>query len=63
MSDMDLEAPDADAAEQSLDAVPDESDVDSDEVEEPEELPLEANAADRAEQARVVAVDEDDDYR
>jgi len=63
MSDMDLEAPDADAAEQNLDAVPDESDVDSDEVEEPEELPLEADAADRAEQARVVAVDEDDDYR
>jgi hypothetical protein len=63
MSDMDLEAPVADAAEQSLDAVPDEPDVDEDEAEEPEELPLEANAADAAEQARVVAVDNDDDYR
>jgi hypothetical protein len=63
MSDMDLEAPVADTAEQNLDAVPDEPDVDSDEAEEPEELPLEANAADAAEQARVVAVDDDDDYR
>jgi hypothetical protein len=63
MSDMDLEAPDADTAEQNLDVVPDEPDVDSDEVEEPEQLPLEADAADAAEQARVVVVDEDDDYR
>jgi hypothetical protein len=63
MSDMDLEAPVADAAEQNLDAVPEEPDVDEDEAEEPEELPLEANAADAAEQARVVAVDDDDDYR
>ena len=63
MSEMDLEAPDADAAEQNLDAVPDKPDVDSDEAEEPEELPLEADAADAAEQARVVIVDDDDDYR
>lgn len=63
MSDMDLEAPVADAAEQNLDAVPDEPDVDEDEAEGLEELPLEANAADAAEQARVVAVDGDDDYR
>lgn len=63
MGEMDLEAPDADAAEQNLDAVPDEPDVDSDEAEEPEELPLEADAADAAEQARVVIVDDDDDYR
>ncbi len=63
MSDMDLEAPDADTAEQNLDAVPDEPDVDEDEIEEPEQLPLEADAADAAEQARVVIVDEDDDYR
>lgn len=63
MSDMDLEAPDADAAEQNLAAVPDEPDLNEDEVEEPEEVPLEANPADAAEQARVVAVDEDDDYR
>jgi hypothetical protein len=63
MSDMDLEAPDADAAEQNLDAVPDESDVDEDKREESEELPLEADEADAAEQARVVAVDDGDDYR
>jgi hypothetical protein len=63
MSDMDLEAPDADAAEQNLDAVPDEPDVDEDEVEEPEQLPLEAAEADAAEQARVVIVGDDDDYR
>ena len=37
--------------------------ISSDEAEELEELPLEANAADAAEQARVVAVDDDDDYR
>jgi hypothetical protein len=63
MSEMDLEAPDADAAEQNLDAVPDEPEFDEDEAEEPEELPLEAAEADAAEQARVVIVDEDDDYR
>jgi hypothetical protein len=63
MSDMDLEAPDADAAEQNLDAVPEKPDVDEDELEEPEELPLEAAEADAAEQARVVNVDDDEDYR
>lgn len=63
MSEMDLEAPDADAAEQNLDAVPDEPDADEGEAEEPEELPLEADAADAAEQARVVIVGDDDDYR
>ena len=63
MSEMDLEAPDADAAEQNLDAVPDEPDAEDDEVEEPEELPLEAAEADAAEQARVVIVDDDEDYR
>lgn len=63
MSDMDLEAPEADAAEQNLDAVPDEPDVDEDEAEEPEELPLEATEADAADQARVVVVDDADDYR
>jgi hypothetical protein len=63
MSDMDLEAPDADAAEQNLDAVPEQPDADEDEAEEPEELPLEATEADAAEQARVVGVDDDDEYR
>ena len=61
VSDQGLEAPDADVAEQKLDAVPE--DEDTDEPGPPEELPLEANEADAAEQAREVHVDEDDDYR
>ncbi len=61
MSDKGLEAPDADVAEQNLDAVPE--DEDTDEPARPEELPLEANEADAAEQAREVHLDEDDDYR
>jgi hypothetical protein len=65
MSDMgldepDIEAPDADAAEQHLDAVP-EPDT-NDEAPEVAEPPLEVNAADAAEQARVVRPD-DDEYR
>jgi hypothetical protein len=57
MSDMSLEAPDADSAEQKLDAVP--------AAGEPEsllEVPLEANQADTAEQARDLGLD-DDEYR
>jgi hypothetical protein len=57
MSDMSLEAPDADSAEQELDAVP--------AAGEPEsllEVPLEANQADTAEQARDLGLD-DDEYR
>ena len=61
MSDQGLEAPDADVAEQKMDAVPE--DEDTDEPALPEELPLEANEADAAEQAREVHLDEDDDYR
>lgn len=65
MSDMgleepDIEAPDADAAEQHQDAIP-EPDDDDEPVSE-EEPPLEADRADAAEQARVVAPD-DDEYR
>jgi hypothetical protein len=59
MSDMGLEAPDADAAEQNMDVFPDD---DTDELEEVEELPLEADEADTAEQERTVSVD-DDEYR
>jgi hypothetical protein len=61
VSDQGLEAPDADVAEQTMDAVPE--DEDTDEPARPDELPLEANEADAAEQAREVHLDEDDDYR
>ena len=61
MSDKGLEAPDADLAEQTMDAVPE--DEDTDEPALPEGLPLEANEADAAEQAREVRLDEDEDYR
>jgi hypothetical protein len=64
MSDMGLEAPDADTAEQSQDVMPDL--LDSEEFTEPglpEELPLEANPADTAEQAREVGLDDEDEYR
>ncbi len=60
MSDMSLEAPDADAAEQHTDALPE--DNGADERAELPEPPLEANEADSAEQARTVTVD-DDEYR
>ena len=60
MSDMGLEAPDADSAEQNRDAVPEQTDAD--ELGEPEETPLEADEADTAEQSRAVGTD-DDEYR
>jgi hypothetical protein len=60
MSDMSLEAPDADAAEQHKDALPE--DNGADEPAELPESPLEANEADSVEQARTVSVD-DDEYR
>jgi hypothetical protein len=65
MSDMgleepDIEAPDADAAEQHQDVIPEPDD--NDEPVEEEEPPLEADEADAAEQARVVTSD-DDEYR
>lgn len=64
----DIEAPDADAAEQNRDALPEATDIDSDdelaELEELEEPPLEADEADSAEQARVaIDLDDDDEYR
>ncbi len=66
MSDMgleepDIEAPDADAAEQHQDVIPEPDDNDEPTPEE-EEPPLEADQADAAEQARVVTPD-DDEYR
>ncbi|HUC24945.1 MAG TPA: hypothetical protein VMA73_19725 [Streptosporangiaceae bacterium] len=60
MSDMSLEAPDADAAEQDTDALP--ADNGADKFGELPEPPLEANEADSVEQAQTVSVD-DDEYR
>jgi hypothetical protein len=59
MSDDSLETPDADAAEQDTEAVPDAGDQD---LEEPE-VPLEADPADTAEQAREVPGGDDEDHR
>lgn len=65
MSDMgldepDIEAPDADAAEQHVDVIP--GPDDNDQAAPMEQPPLEADAADAAEQGRVVIPD-DDEYR
>ncbi|MEV5612038.1 hypothetical protein [Streptomyces sp. NPDC052225] len=54
---IDVEAPEADAAEQSTELTPDGDDAPDGAAD-----PDGANEADRAEQARVVALDEDD-YR
>jgi hypothetical protein len=59
MSDMGLEAPDADAAEQQQDAVP-EAENDADVM--VTQLPLEANEADAAEQEQDLGA-ADDEYR
>jgi hypothetical protein len=58
MSDESLEAPEADRAEQQADVVPAR---DSDRGR--PAVPLEVDPADAAEQAREVALDEDEDYR
>lgn len=55
MSEMDMETPEEDAAEQARE-------VDGDNDDELRELPAEANEADAAEQVRDVGYD-DDDYR
>ncbi len=60
MSDKGIEVPDADAAEQHTDALPEDSGAD--ELAELAEPPLEANEADSIEQAQTVSVD-DDEYR
>lgn len=61
MTERSPDEPDADVAEQNQEVVP--LDDDLDEADLPEELPLEADPADAAEQARQVGLDEDDDYR
>jgi hypothetical protein len=59
MSEMGLEAPDADAAEQDRDAIP--GDEDRTETEDLD-VPLEADLADASEQARNLGPD-DEEYR
>ncbi len=61
MTDRGLDEPFPDVAEQNQEAVPG-----ADDIEETElilELPLEVDPADAAEQARVVELDEEEDYR
>lgn len=60
MTDRGLDEPVPDVVEQLQEAVPDGDE--SDEVELPPEVPLEADSADAAEQARTVRLGEDD-YR
>ncbi len=62
MPDRDLDEPIADAIEQHQDAVPGDDTDEFDETELPERLPLEADEADAAEQARRVELGEED-YR
>ncbi len=57
MSDMGLEAPDADAAEQEREIIPEPTDSDQ-----RYETPLEADPGDTAEQTRALDLDEDE-YR
>jgi hypothetical protein len=60
MSEIELEAPAADAAEQGQDAIP--VPRDSDALNGRQDAPLEADAADAAEQGRELSLG-DDDYR
>ncbi len=60
MTDSGLDEPVPDVVEQSQEAVPDADE--SDQTERPDQLPLEADEADAAEQARVVELGEED-YR
>jgi hypothetical protein len=57
MSEERLEAPEADAVEQEADVAVAEP------PEQPEGVPMEADPADAADQAREVALDQDEDYR
>jgi hypothetical protein len=58
----DIEAPDADAAEQHHDVVPEPANDEVVEEAEVDKPPFEADRADAAEQARIVVPD-DDEYR
>jgi len=60
MSEMGLEAPDADSAEQNQDVIPESGE--DEELLAAEEAPLEADEADAAEQDQALGAD-DDEYR
>lgn len=60
MSDMGLERPLDDAVEQDQDVIPDEEEPDDGDL--LQEIPLEADEADAAEQKRALSLDEED-YR
>ncbi len=62
MTDWDAEEPVEDALEQHTEVLPEDQDDEQEAKLHPVELPLEADAADAAEQARDVGPD-DDDYR
>ena len=62
MTDRDAEEPVDDVVEQHTDVLPDDQDDEEEAELHPAELPLEADEADTAEQARSVGPD-DDDYR
>lgn len=59
MSEESLEVPEADAVEQDADAAP----APGESAEDPADVPLEADPADAADQAREVSLDENEDYR
>jgi len=59
MSDQDLEGPVADSVEQHQEAIPGADEADDSQ---PQDIPLEADAADVAEQGRGLSLEEDD-YR
>jgi hypothetical protein len=61
MTERSLDEPDADVAEQNQEVVSLDDDLDQEDL--PEEVPLEADLADAADQAREVGLGEDDDYR
>ncbi len=62
MTDRDVEEPVDDVVEQQHEVLPQEEDEKEEEELHPAELPLEADEADAAEQARTIEID-DDDYR
>jgi hypothetical protein len=62
MTDRDAEGPVDDVVEQHAEVLPAEGEDDEESELRPGELPLEADAADAADQSRAVAMD-DDDYR
>lgn len=62
MPERDLDEPVADVIEQHQEAVPGEEEEEREETDQPEQVPLEADAGDTAEQARTFELGEDD-YR